>query len=74
MGRGTKTEGVRGQRQDINDDVFQVVERVNAVGGGKRTAMGDVFVGGVPPRFKTERQKQMWLRLKAKADAKNKTD
>jgi len=59
MGRGTKTEGGGGG--------FGCVE-------GKRTAMGDVFVGGVPPRFKTERQKQMWLRLKAKADAKNKTD
>ena len=73
MGRGTKTEGVRGNRQDIEDDVFEVVDRVMR-DGGKRTAMGDVFVGGVPPRFKTERQKQMWLRLKAKADAKNKTD
>lgn len=32
------------------------------------------MIGGTQPRFKTERQKQMWLRLKAKADAKNKTD
>ena len=38
------------------------------------SSCGDQMIGGVPPRFKTERQKQMWLRLKAKADAKNKTD
>ena len=68
MGRGNK-----GTKEDMRDwKGLLAVDYVLSWRPGY--SCGDQMIGGVPPRFKTERQKQMWLRLKAKTDAKNKTD
>jgi hypothetical protein len=62
-------EGTVGRRMEF-DDEYDTVEGMVAI--LKTSCMGVVRVGGVPPRFNTERQKQTWLRLRAKQDAKNK--
>ena len=62
---GTERRQWVGLRHDGENDTVDGLAK--AWSGG---AMGLVRTGGVPARFKTEKQKQMWLRLRAKQDAK----
>tara|TARA_R110000803_G_scaffold99109_1_gene167161 strand:- start:594 stop:809 length:216 start_codon:yes stop_codon:yes gene_type:complete len=68
MGKGNH-EGQKRQwislRHDGEDDTVDGLAKTWSGG-----ALGLVRTGGVPARFKTEKQKQMWLRLRAKQDAK----
>tara|TARA_R110001632_G_scaffold24124_1_gene67564 strand:- start:7 stop:231 length:225 start_codon:yes stop_codon:yes gene_type:complete len=71
MGKGnhdrTGDQHTRGCKLQHDGEDDTVDGLAKAWSGG---ALGLVRTGGVPARFKTEKQKQMWLRLRAKQDAK----